>query len=206
MKEENLQFLEEIWRCRSYINTSEFLKVFISAKGPKTTKLEKFHYERCLCQFRRPSDTAALSSNELNLSKHCDVCQDVTIDPTFPSSSSSLPCASSICWNALSRLSHDPLRVPATIWSTVCRWKTESWKVRDFLWAMQSFILIHTTPQLLLCGCTARDGTCQSYLLKSRYPVKMTCMPKSVRSTMGFKGWQECEPAQNIYVWYLLLW
>lgn len=46
------------------------LKSFISAKGPETTKFEKFYYEWCLCQLRRPSDTTALSSNELNLSKH----------------------------------------------------------------------------------------------------------------------------------------
>lgn len=46
-----------------------------------------------------------------------------------------------------------PPRVLATTWSTVCRWKTESWKVRDLLLAMHpSFSL---TPRLSCCSVVA---------------------------------------------------
>lgn len=73
------------------------LKSFISAKGPETplrNSTINYAYVNLDGQAALP---VALSSNEPNLSKHCDVCQDVTINPTFPSSSSSLPYASSAC-------------------------------------------------------------------------------------------------------------
>lgn len=181
------------------------LKSFIRAKGPETTKSEKFYYERCLCQLSRPSDAAALSSNELNLSKHW--CLSGCY---YQSYFSFIIFIFTLCKQRLLKCF-----VQAQSWPSLCACnhlkyslhvENRELKGQRLSFGHASFILIHTTPQLLLCGCTARDGTCQSYLLKSRYPVKMTCMPKSVRSTMGFKGWQECEPAQNIYVWYLLLW
>lgn len=146
MKEENLQLPKGIWRCLSYINTSEFLKVSSVQRVLRNSTLN-CAYVNLDGQVALP---AALSSNEPNLSKHCDVCQDVTSNPTFPSSSSSLTYTSSVCWNSLSRLSHDPLRVPATIRSTVYKWKTEGWKVRDLPLAMHASFSL--TPLLSCCS------------------------------------------------------